>query len=167
MEIIFERFPLIRQRVIKNLDNQSLTRSFEAKRGFAEFSNIDRFFWIRIIKKYVRNFEGVEDSWREILHRTKIDVIKQLALAVEEFFKCCYLFRFVSPLQIAAEKGTLQLFQYVTSKVTDKSLLGCRDALEKDPSERGKTIFFKYLLIFASNGQTILWVSEHINQGLL
>ena len=42
-----------------------------------------------------------------------------------------------------------------------------RECLEKDPSDRGKTIFFKYLLIFASNGQTILWVSKYTNQGLL
>ena len=120
MEIIFKRFPLIRQRVFKNLDNQSLTRIIEAKRGFAEFLKIERFFWIRIIKKYVRHFEGIEDLWREVLHRTPVGVIKQLALAVEEFFKF-YLPKQVSPLHIVAKMGTLNLFQFVISKATDKN----------------------------------------------
>ena len=124
MEIIFKRFPLIRQRVFRYLDNQSLTRIIEAKRGFAEFLKIERFFWIRIIKKYDRNFEGVEDSWKEVLHRTPIDVIKQLALAVEKFFNSYSSEHQVSPLHIVAKKGTLNLFQYVITKVTDKNPKG-------------------------------------------
>ena len=69
MDIIFKRFPLVTQKVLKNLDNQSLTRVNEAKRGFAEILVNERFYWIRSIKKHVRNFEGVEDSWREVLYR--------------------------------------------------------------------------------------------------
>ena len=53
MEVVFKRFPLIRRKVLKNLDDESLIRSVEAKRGIAEFLDNERFFWIRVIKKYV------------------------------------------------------------------------------------------------------------------
>ena len=102
MEVVLARFPLIIRKVLQNLDNKSLTRSTEAKRGVAEFLDNERFYWIRIIKKYVRHFEGIEDSWREVLHRTPVGVIKQLALAVEEFFKF-YLPKQASPLHIVAK----------------------------------------------------------------
>ena len=61
MEILFRKIPLVRRMILKNLDNQSLTKCIEAKHGFAEFLNNEKFFWIRMINKYTRNFEGVED----------------------------------------------------------------------------------------------------------
>ena len=110
MEITFKRFPLLRRKVLKNLDNQSLTRGTEAKRGFAEILDKERFYWIRVIKKYAQNFEGVEDSWGEILCKTPVDIVKQLALTVEEFFKYNSS-KEVFPLYIVAKKGTLELFR--------------------------------------------------------
>ena len=73
-----------------------------------------------MIKKYTRNFEGVEDAWIEVLHRTPVDIIKQLACTVEEFFNS-YSSKKVSPLQIVAKKGTVHLFQYVISKVNESN----------------------------------------------
>ena len=69
MEIILKRFPTVTRKVLKNLDNQSLTISIEAQRGFAEFLDNERFYWLQFIKAYIRNFEGVEESWIEVLHR--------------------------------------------------------------------------------------------------
>ena len=106
-----------------NLDDQSLTRSKEASRGIAESLEDERFYWIRIIKKYTGNFEGFEESWKEVIHRTPLDIVKQLALAVEEFFKS-YTDKKVAPLHIVAEKGTFQLFQYVITKAKDKNPQG-------------------------------------------
>ena len=53
MEVLTRRFPLIIRMVFKNLDNQSITHSKCASRTFAEFLDNERFFWIRVIKKYV------------------------------------------------------------------------------------------------------------------
>ena len=120
MEILFRKIPLVRRMILKNLDNQSLTKCIEAKHGFAEFLNNEKFFWIRMINKYTRNFEGVEDAWIEVLHRTPVDIVKQLACTVEEFFDSCSSKK-MSPLQIVAKKGTVHLFQYAISKATDKN----------------------------------------------
>ena len=82
LDVICKRFPLVEKRILNNLDDQSLTRSKEANREIAEFLDNGKFFWIRIIKKYAGNFEGFEESWKEIIHRTPLDIVKQLALAV-------------------------------------------------------------------------------------
>ena len=89
--------------VFKNLDNQSLTQSKNASRTFSEFLVDEKSYWIRVIKKYNGNFVGVEESWREVLRKTPVDMIKQLALVVEEFFKY-YFPTFISPLHIVAKK---------------------------------------------------------------
>ena len=120
MEILNKRFPLVGRMVFKNLDNQSLTQSKNASRTFSEFLVDEKFYWIRVIKKYNGNFVGVEESWREVLRKTPVDMIKQLALVVEEYFKH-YFPMFISPLHIVAKKGTLKLFRYVFSRATDKN----------------------------------------------
>ena len=114
MEEIFMRFPRVSQRILNNLDNQSLIRSKEVSRVIAEYVENEKFYWIRIIKKYAGNFEGFEESWKEVIRRTPLDIVKQLALTVEEFFKS-YTDKKVAPLHIVAEKGTFQLFQYIIS----------------------------------------------------
>ena len=123
MDMLCKRFPLVKKRILKNLDDQSLARSKEANREVAEFLDNGRFYWIRIIKNYARNFEGFEESWMEVIRRTPLDIVKQLALAVEEFFKS-YTDKKVAPLHIVAEKGTFQLFQYVITKAKDKNPQG-------------------------------------------
>ena len=123
MDMLCKRFPLVKKRILNNLDDQSLTRSKEANREIAEFLDNGRFYWIRIIKKYAGNFEGFEESWKEVIPRTPLDIVKQLALAVEEFFKS-YSFKQVAPLHIVAEKGTLQLCQYIITKAKYKNPQG-------------------------------------------
>ena len=104
MEMILKRFPLVSLKVFKNLDYQSLAGSTKVQKYFAEFLHNQKFYWIHLVKKHAKNFEGVERSWREVLHQTPVDVVKQLALAVEEFFNS-YSSKQVSPLHIVAKEA--------------------------------------------------------------
>ena len=122
MDILCKRFPLVVVRVLNNLDDQSLTRSKEASREIAECLDNEKFYWIRIIKKYNGNFEGHEKSWKEVLHKTPVDVVKQLAVAVQQFFES-HSFKKLAPLHIAAEKGSMQLCRHIISKTKDLSLI--------------------------------------------
>ena len=115
MDVIGKRFPLVKQMVLKMLDNQSLSNTKQASRGMAEFLNNERFYWIRIIKKYAKHFEGHEESWREVMKKIPINSLKELTLAVQKFFKS-FSFMKTAPLHIVAEKGSFQLCEYVINK---------------------------------------------------
>ena len=99
MDTVWEKFPLVSETILHNLDNQSLTNSKEASREISEFLDTGKFFWIRIIKKYKDNFNGFEKSWKEVINKTPADVLKQLAKSVEKFFET-YSFKQVAPLHI-------------------------------------------------------------------
>ena len=113
------------KRVLNNLDDQTLTRSKEVNRDIAKSLEDERFYWIRTIKKHVENFKGHEQSWKEVIFKTPINIVKQLAVAVQLFFKSYWRKDVkVAPLHIAAEKGSLQLCQYVITKTKDKNPQG-------------------------------------------
>ena len=120
MEIFFKRFPLASKMILRNLDNQSLVRSKEVSSEVSEILCKERFYWIRIIAKHVENFEEYHESWIEVINKTPANVVKQLAIAVEEFFKS-YTFDKLAPLHIAAEKGSLQLCEYIIAKTSNKN----------------------------------------------
>ena len=83
MENIFKRFQLVGRMIIKKLDPKSLTRSIEASREISKFLDNEKFFFITIIKNYKSNFKGFEHSWNEVIHKTPVKIIKQLAIAVQ------------------------------------------------------------------------------------
>ena len=116
MDVIFKRFPVVRQMVLKKLDDQSLVRSIEANRVFAEILDKERLYWVRIIKKYIGKFKGVKESWKEVLHRTPVDVTKELALTVEKLFKF-YILKQIIPLHVGfALNGYLNICKLITEK---------------------------------------------------
>ena len=121
MEIFFKRFPLASKMILRNLDNQSLVRSKEVSREVSEILDKEKFYWIRIIAKHIENFEGHHESWIEVINKTPTDVLKQLAVLVEEFFKDNSQRKNMAPLHIAAEKGDLGLCEKIITKTSNKN----------------------------------------------
>ena len=66
---------------------------------------------------------GFEQSWKEAVNQTPVDIVKELALLVQEFFKS-HTFKHVSPLHIAVESGNFEIFEYLIRKVSDKNPQG-------------------------------------------
>ena len=121
MESICKRFPVAGMLVLENLDNQSLTRNKEASRGMAYFLEYEkRFYFIRQIKRYHKNFEGFEESWNQVVKKIPVDVIKQLASAVK---KSCQIDIYMrnSPHDIASYEGQLDLLRFIIEKVKNKN----------------------------------------------
>ena len=123
MDTVRKRFPLLNKMVLKKLNDQSLVNIKEACRQSDRQLANERFFWIRMIKKYMGNFEGVEESWKGVINKTPVDMLRQLALAVEEFCKS-YPSKQVTPLHITANKSSLELFQFVITRSKDKNPVG-------------------------------------------
>ena len=107
-----KRFPFVGQRILNNLNDPTLAKFRKSSRGMAEFLDNERFYWIRALKKYSKNLEGYEDSWKEIFDKTPLDVTKQLIADAQNFFKL-YPNSKVTPLHVAADQSTLQIFRYV------------------------------------------------------
>ena len=107
---------------ISNENSQSLVVIKEAKREIVQFFKNERFFWIGNIKKYKGHFEGFEEFWNEVIEKTPTDILKLLAVAVQQFFES-YSFKYVSPLHIAAEKGSLELCDHILTMNSKKTRL--------------------------------------------
>ena len=79
-----------------------------------------RFFWTRIIKKFSKNFKEFEASWKEVMNKIPINFLKDLAIAVKEYFMF-YFQQNIAPLRVVVEKGNFELCQFVLKKTTIKN----------------------------------------------
>ena len=84
MDVIQRRFPNLAVNILNSLDDQSLLKYKESDRDNCEFISQERFYWIRILKKYSGNFKGFEESWNQVINKTSIDVVKQLAIGIQQ-----------------------------------------------------------------------------------
>ena len=125
MEIICKRFPIASKMELTNLDDQSLYKSKQASRKIAQFIENERFYWIRIIQKHKRFFGRFEGTWKEVIRRIPIGVLKKLIIAAQKWFKIDS-FQQVSPLHVAAQNGDLDMFSHIISKSRNKNPEGGR-----------------------------------------
>ena len=132
MEELSNRFPTLFTKILKNVDDQTLTKFKETSREMSEIIVKDRFYWIRILKKYNLNFEEFSQAWKLVIEKTPVAIVQKLALDVERFFKNHGLFgewlddeltrrlrKQWSPLHIAAETGDLDLLKHIVEKTED------------------------------------------------
>ena len=87
MDVLLRRFPTLAVNVINNLDDQSLVKFKDANRENYEFMDKERFYWIRILKKYSEYFETNKESWTESISKIQAGFVKKLATATLNFFK--------------------------------------------------------------------------------
>ena len=91
MENFWRRFPLASEAILKNLDDESLDRSKEVSQEI--FRLWKRVFWIRSIKNLNKHFEGPEESWKQVVNKAPIAILKQLAIASHEYFEVSFHLR--------------------------------------------------------------------------
>ena len=86
MEDLCQRIPCVAVMIFKNLNDQSLIKSKEASSELSQFMLNERFYWLRIIMKYNKNFLEYQALWKKFLEKTPVDIIQQIADAVQTFF---------------------------------------------------------------------------------
>ena len=123
MDIIVRRFPTLAVNILNNLDDQSLVKFKEADRKSFEFIIQERFYWIRILKKYHELFETSKESWNISISKTPTGFVKKLAMAVLTYCNVELKEDFflpedgqLIPLIIAAFDGDVNFFQQVKEK---------------------------------------------------
>ena len=137
MESLCQRFPHVIELILDNLDDKNLVNYREASREMSEFLPKERFYWIRIIKHFSAYFGSFKSSWKQAINKTSVEIIKKLALEVQQFFadRDRYLETFsseekllniknIAPLHIAAEQGNLKLCVHILEKTEDKNPMG-------------------------------------------
>ena len=77
MEDVIQRFPNISQQIFENLDNESLVLCREVCKAWKNCIDSEKFYWIRIIKKYLQYSE--EKSLRILFRNNNLDIVKNLA----------------------------------------------------------------------------------------
>ena len=135
MEIIFQRFPLLGEKISNNIDDESLVKLKESSQESSKLLEQERFFWIRIIKHYKDNLQAFKENWMKIMDKTPIAFVKELAVVTQKFFKVNDIC-FISPwnqkwsaLHIGAQQGSIKLCQHIFSR-TGKSNPGSETASE-------------------------------------
>ena len=132
MDVIQIRFPTLAVKILNNLDDQSLMKYKESNRDNCKFLGQERFYWIRVLKKFNKYFETSRETWRKAISQTSAGIVKKLAIAVFTFFKTEFksfieihfslkgdqspLF---TPVLIAAYDGDLNFFQQMNEKSSD------------------------------------------------
>ena len=136
MDIIVRRFPTLAVNIINNLDDKSLVKFKDINRENHEFMDQERFYWIRILRKYSKYFETNKESWMMSISKIQARFVKKLAMATLNFFKTAprdledvidvhlKIFFFpredqLTPLLIAAYNVDLSFFQQVKERTTN------------------------------------------------
>ena len=130
MDIIVRRFPILAVSIFNNLDDQSLVKFKEADRESCEFIILERFYWIKILKRYSEHFETSKKSWNISISKTPAGFVKKLAMTVLTYFKEVADPENeesdpendqLTPLDIAAYDGDVNFFQQVKEKTFDQN----------------------------------------------
>ena len=86
-EIFCLRFPDISGNIFKSIDDQSLADCKGISKTVRKFFDDEKFYWIRIIQKYLENQWEFSKSWKAVIHKTPIETVKELATATQAFFQ--------------------------------------------------------------------------------
>ena len=97
MENVCERFPVITQ-----TDNDEMLKS-------------ERFYWIRIVKKYNGNFQEFHESWLKVINKTPVEIMKELFMAREASSKKQW-----HTLSTCPPQGSFLLCEYNVKKNFDQ-----------------------------------------------
>ena len=87
MEVLFNRFSSLGKDILSNLDDISIATLKESSRELSHLFELERIYWIRIIKKYKFYLDMTRDnSWKKVITKTSVEIMKQLAKITQDFF---------------------------------------------------------------------------------
>ena len=138
MENLRIRFPTLITMVLENVDDKSLVTFKETSREMHDFLDKERFYWIRILRRYNGCFVEFWNSWKMVIEKNSVEMVREIAMVVEKFFSAPVPFPGLSiprntrqwaPLFIAAHLGNLSFFKYIFHKTNNEYPIGHTTAL--------------------------------------
>ena len=101
---------MISRIITNNLDTQSLVNFKISNRTISKYLDEERFYWIRITKRYNQNFAIYSEQWKKVIEKTSVKTVKKLASRIKKKWR---------PLHIAAKMGLLSLCRHIVEKTLD------------------------------------------------
>ena len=114
MEEVIQRFPNISRQIFKNLDNESLVLCREVCKTWKNCIDREKFYWIRIIIKYLQYSE--EKSLRILFRNNNLDIVKNLAKKTIEHCRSEYCSEDITLLHIIVsncDAGNLKIVEKI------------------------------------------------------
>ena len=130
MDNLFCRISYLAESIFAEVDDKALANCKIVSETWSSFIDKKKVKWFRIILKYAENMTEFSDHWKILMARTPVKIVEEVALTIEDFF-CANLKRKDyqwSPIVIAADRGRLELYQYISDKL-----------IEKDPAQAHQT----------------------------
>ena len=126
MENVLKRFPHLGGLILDNLDNTSLITCKKARRDVSEFLEKEKLIGLRVLRKYHRNFNKFKELWKEVIDKISLAMLKQLAVAVQNFFRLYPIIQNlesnqIAPIHIAAEQSNVNLCEFIYEKTKNKN----------------------------------------------
>ena len=90
MDELCQRFPLMVQKILNHVDNETLINFKEAGRNNSAFMENERFYWIRIIQRYNCLIGELQEVWMKVVRKSPKEIIKELAVTVHQFPKTIF-----------------------------------------------------------------------------
>ena len=116
IDIMIARFPHLITDIFKELDDKTLTTCRNVSRLCCDYLDTEKSLWVRMIQRY-RRFTGISSPhWNKVLKNSSVEIVKELSVSTEQFFKDSRTYFRWSPLQIAADQGKLELCKHILEK---------------------------------------------------
>ena len=132
MKIFLLRFPHLGQSIFEMLDDENLVKCKEVSKPWSFFMDQERFFWKRIIKKLVGDYDDFQKAWNLALKNADVEILKELGCVVKSFYSihpsqcfdkenCKHRAIPFSPLHLCVGFGTITLCKFLLSIAEDNN----------------------------------------------
>ena len=125
MDKVILRTPHLAVAIFEEVDDKTLANCNIVSETWGSFIDVKKVKWLKIILKYAGNMTEFADHWKVLLRRTTVHIVREIALPVEDFF-CANPKRKDyqwSPFVIAADRGNIELYQYIPFPIHHRALL--------------------------------------------
>ena len=118
MEEILARFPIVGQKIFKELDDKSLAKSRETSKVCCQFLDNNSLLWKRRILRFTKNQFKIHETWKMVTNCVPIEFLRKLTIAGEKYYKMYpwELDYHNSPLHIAAYFGMFECCRYIMKR---------------------------------------------------
>ena len=118
MDKILIRFPFVGQDIFKKVDDKTLANCKNVSKVWNNFLDNGSILWKRRIWKFTQNQVEFNNHWELATNKVPIDMLKNLAIAVEEYFTLYpkELDDQIPPLQIAGTLGIISLCDHIIER---------------------------------------------------